>query len=492
MKAKGAFRSGVLLGLFLVALLMHRCWAAELYSPDAKWNSRRGSLAEPSGVAVDSAGNVFVSDRGSHRIVKLSTSGEAVSGWGSYGKQDGKMNKPEDLAVDAAGKVFVCDCLNNRIQKFDASGKFLAKWGTYGFETPPEFGFPQGVAVDAKRNVYVADTGNHQLKVFDNSGKPLKVWGSLLKGDSFSQFNLPYDITVDSDGNIFVLDTRNNKVKKYDSTWSLDTEWGSKGFLDGQFEEPEGIAVDSKANVYVSDTGNHRIQKFDSQGKFLTEWGREGSGDGQFKNPKGIAVDSRRYVYVADTGNGRIQKFRSNASSLDTEQEKLPPKTKEDVRKTAGKLTVDNVVMLKELGTAEETILKKIMDTGTTLTAAEVAQLKKAGLSDNFIAKLSRKEEKKGKKEAPFASGLAGSWELRAAEIRGDLVLGEDGTFIWDYKSSDEEGNLVGDWDKVDNSTIGVTEKGSSTKSLFPCKLIDADTLQVTVEGVILQFKRKK
>jgi hypothetical protein len=73
-----------------------------------------------------------------------------------------------------------------------------------------------------------------------------------------------------------------------------------------------------------------------------------------------------------------------------------------------------------------------------------------------------------------------------------DLALEGDGTFSWHYVGPDETEDLKGAWKKVDDSTIEVQEEGEATKSLMPCKLIDANTLQITVAGVILQFNREK
>jgi hypothetical protein len=106
------------------------------------------------------------------------------------------------------------------------------------------------------------------------------------------------------------------------------------------------------------------------------------------------------------------------------------------------------------------------------------------------IVEPEQEEEKEKKEEKVVEKGLAGSWQLKAAGIRVDLVLGEDGSFSWHYVSPDETEDLKGTWKKVDDSSIAVTEEGGSTSSLVPCKLINEDTLQITVEGVVLQFNR--
>ncbi len=100
------------------------------------------------------------------------------------------------------------------------------------------------------------------------------------------------------------------------------------------------------------------------------------------------------------------------------------------------------------------------------------------------------KKEEKEKKEEPAEKGLAGSWQLKAPGIKVDLVLGDDGKFSWHYEAADETEDLKGTWKKADESTIEIQGEGDPTKSLMPCKLIEPDKLQITVEGVILQFNR--
>jgi len=202
-------------------------------------------------------------------------------------------------------------------------------------------------------------------------------------------------------------------------------------------------------------------------------------------------VDTKGNVYVADTGNNQVQKFSPGGKKAVTPKTK-PPRSEEKKPAKAKKLTVENVVMLKELGLDEETILQKLSDTGTAFSAQEIERLEEAGFSEQFLSKV-QKPAQPAKKPKPTAEkGLAGSWHLKSAGLTVDLVLGGDGTFSWHYVGPDETEDLKGVWKKVDDSTIEVQEEGDPTKSLMPCKLIDPDTLQITVEGVILQFNRQK
>jgi len=83
--------------------------------------------------------------------------------WGSPGIGDGQFNFPEGMAVDSGGNIYVSDRFNHRIQKFSSSGVFLAKWGSQG-SSDGQFKFPEGVAVDSAGNVYVSDRFNNRIQ----------------------------------------------------------------------------------------------------------------------------------------------------------------------------------------------------------------------------------------------------------------------------------------------------------------------------------------
>jgi len=277
-----------------------------------KWGtygSGDGQFDDPSGIAIDGSGNVYVVERGNGRIQKFKSNGEFVAKWGSYGIGDGEFDSPTAIAIDSSGSVYVADTYNHRIQKFTSDGQFVTTWGSNG-SGDGQFSWPNGVAVDSSGNVYVADTNNNRIQKFTSNGQFLTKWGSSGNGDG--EFGSPCGIAVGSGGYVYVADSGNGRIQKFTSTGQFVTNWGSSGSGDGQFNCALGITVDSSDNVYVTDICDNRIQKFTSNGQFITKWGSLGSGNGQFFLPGGMAIDSGGNVYVADSGNSRIQKFTSN------------------------------------------------------------------------------------------------------------------------------------------------------------------------------------
>ena len=285
---------------------------AETYTYVGQWGTAgtgNGQLSLPMGIAIDSAGNFYVSDAGNNRIEKFSSTHTFLATWGSSGNGSSQFNLPTGCAVDSSGNLYVSDTFNNRIQKFASDGTFITQWGGNG-SSNGQLNGPASIAVDSSGYVYVADMGNNRVQKFTSTGAYVTKWGT--NGTDNGQFTLPSGIAVDNSGNVYVTDI-SDRIQKFTNTGVFQTVWGSHGSGDGQFNHPIDCAVDRSGNVYVTDTfmgsGNNRIQKFTSAGVYLTQWGNNGTGDGQFNNPWRLALDGAGNVYVADRGNNRIQEF---------------------------------------------------------------------------------------------------------------------------------------------------------------------------------------
>ena len=190
-----------------------------------------------------------------------------VKKWGSEGIGFGRFAQPIDIAIDSSGNLYVTDLssISNKIQKFTSNGTFITAWGNLGFG-PGRFTSPAGIDVgtlDNNNNVYIADIGSPgtAVQVFTTNGTFIRSWGSDGLGDG--QFINPAGIAVDSLGNVYVGDFgENNRIQKFDSNGNFITKWGSPGNKDGQFLGPSGLIVDPSGSVYVVDGGNSRIQVF--------------------------------------------------------------------------------------------------------------------------------------------------------------------------------------------------------------------------------------
>ena len=294
-----------------------------------------------SGVAVDTIGNVYVADSYNNKIRKITGAGEVttLAGSGIAGSADGlgieaSFNNPTGVAVDGNGNVYVADSYNNKIRKITASGDVTTLAGSgepgtaNGTGTAARFNAPSGVAVDQSGTLYVADTDNQKIRKITASGSVTNYAGSGTSGSTDgtgaeASFYYPQGIAVDGTGTLYVADTDNQKIRKIEAGGVVTTlaGSGSYGSTDGtgtlaSFNGPSGVAVDVNNNVFVADSGNNKIRKISATGEVTTlagsgvEGAIDGSGiEANFKYPEGVAVDGNGKVYVADGYNNKIRKI---------------------------------------------------------------------------------------------------------------------------------------------------------------------------------------
>ncbi|HEW97809.1 MAG TPA: hypothetical protein ENF37_04075 [Beggiatoa sp.] len=265
---------------------------------------------QPTDIARDKNGDLYVIDSLAHRVLKFTAEGQLVTQWGELGQGEGQFSSPKGIAIDMDENIYIVDSGNYRIQKLTADGTFVAQWGKLGIGDS-DFLAPTYIAVDNNNNVYVVDNLARQIKKFTSEGRFIKAFGD-------KHLILPWSITVDNNDNIYVTDPENGNIHKFTTDGNFVGEWRTQGSQDGQFENPLYVplfaplyvATDEDGNVYVSDLTNRRIQKFRPNGQFMTQWGAFGTNPGQFNRADSLTVspDGDR-VYVVEQTNNRIQVF---------------------------------------------------------------------------------------------------------------------------------------------------------------------------------------
>ena len=263
-----------------------------------------GNFASPQNIAIDSQGNVYVTDLGNMWVQKFDNNGVFLKKWGGQGSDNGQFESPIGITIGENSTVYVVDSQLSRVQAFDSDGNYIFHWGVRG-DGSGQFALPNGITTDKDDNIYVVDTGNHRIQKFTSVGQYQSEFGQ--SGINNDEFISPMGITINTDGNIFVSDSGDNSIKKFDSNGVFLDIFDSS--IGGQPLRAQGLQSDPQGNIYVADSTNDRILRLDSQGTSLSVWGSSGIQSGQFKMPKDVALDNAGHLFVVDSNGHRIQKF---------------------------------------------------------------------------------------------------------------------------------------------------------------------------------------
>ncbi|HET9625090.1 MAG TPA: hypothetical protein VFP84_27170 [Kofleriaceae bacterium] len=280
---------------------------------------------DPSGIAIDGVGNLFVADAGNNAIRKIGLDGRVttLAGSGSlYGDgtangvgRDARFNGPQGVAVDGMGNVFVADTGNHTIRKITPDGMVTTLAGgagepgtTNGTGSVARFTAPRALTVDAAGMIYVADTDNHAIRKVTPDGEVTTYAGSPGESGTANdtgtaaRFRRPVGLAYDATGNLFVVDAGNYIIRKITPDRVVSTFAGVAGVsgnTDGaganaRFAGLGGLAIDGTGLIYVVDGQTLRT---------ITPDGLVSTGDAHFASPDSVAFDAAGTAYITD-GDG--------------------------------------------------------------------------------------------------------------------------------------------------------------------------------------------
>jgi sugar lactone lactonase YvrE len=296
----------------------------------------------PYGLGVDTSGNIYVADTYNEKIRMVTPSGvvSTIAGSGGTGSADGPVASatfatPYGVAVDTAGNVYVTDHDNEKIRKISGGVvSTLAGTGVAGAQDGPgasaTFSGPRGIITDASGNVYVSeiDNGGNKIRKITPAGVVSTIAGSgaigAMNGPAASAtFWGPSGVTIDSSGNLIIPDANNSLMRKI-SAGTVSTLAGTGATspvvngpgASATFNHPDGTALNSAGDILVADAYNNLVRLITPVGVVSTVAGSgaNGSMDGiganaTFSTPIGVAIDAAGNIYVTDATSNKVRKI---------------------------------------------------------------------------------------------------------------------------------------------------------------------------------------
>jgi serine/threonine protein kinase, bacterial len=284
-------------------------------------------------IALDAAGNLYVTDNGNVQIRKITSKGVVTTLPDNPNAGSSQVFSGADgMVIDAAGNFYVCYSTNNCIRKISPDGKTGAIFAgsttgeggdVDGNGTSARFEVPVGLAIDATGNIYVADAGNAKIRKITPAGVVTTLAGSGLTGfndgpGTQATFLEPYGVAIDKSGTVYVADGYNYAIRKVtpDGTVSTVASGGVEPGIGGPpaFDVPTSIAIGADGTLYVTNYGDGVLKRISPDGVVSTIGSDVYLFTG-FYEPTGVVIDKSGTLYVANSGANQVWKVMPQSAT---------------------------------------------------------------------------------------------------------------------------------------------------------------------------------
>jgi trimeric autotransporter adhesin len=348
----------------------------------------KATLTQPTGLAIDSKGNIYIVDPGNSRVRIVNPSGTITTFAGSGTKcepttalcgdggpatsKQAAFNLPQGIAFDSAGNAYIADSFDNRIRKVDTSGNLstyvgtgnacnnpTAKCGDGGPPGDADLNYPEGVAVDTAGNLYIADTRDNRIRMVTPPGPSQTITTVVGTGSPCqtpakgcgdggaaltAKLHMPTSVLLDSSNNVYIADSSDFRVRAVNMQNGNITVFGltikpgdiatvagtgTQGYsgnggaaTSAQVNFPNGVFLDSTGNLIISDMGNQVVRQVAPAGSISWLAGGGSGGDNGaanqavLANPFNVGEDSSGNLYIADTANNRIRAVNTQINPI--------------------------------------------------------------------------------------------------------------------------------------------------------------------------------
>jgi sugar lactone lactonase YvrE len=326
------------------------------------WAQTQGAalpLVLPSAIAFDTQGNLYIAETGNHAVREFTVAGvvTTVAGNGVQGFSGdsgpataAELDSPAGLALDTAGNLYIADSHNHRVREVAAAtgtittlaGTGVAGYsGDGGLAVAAQLDLPTALALDSAGNLYIADTDNHRVRrIAVTTGVIATIAGNGVEaftGDSgpatAASIDSPNGLALDAAGNLYIADTHNGRVREVSAATGAISTIAGAGFAGGNVQTfggdggaataaglalPRGLTLDAAGNLYLADSANHRIRRISPAGIVTTVAGQGTetfAGDGapavtaSLDTPRSVAISPAGLLTLADTANQRIRQL---------------------------------------------------------------------------------------------------------------------------------------------------------------------------------------